>query len=383
MIYLDNSATTFLYDEVLKKMNYIYEMCNFNPSSAYDVASKVEMEMKNARKIIAKSINANDDEIIFTSGGSESNNIAIQGIARANSNKGKHIISSYIEHSSVYKTLEYLRDYEGFEVSLLHPDKDGVISIEDIENNIRKDTILVTLMNVNNEIGSINDIEKIGQIIKQKNNLTYFHVDCVQSYMKIPIDVSKLKVDLISASGHKVHAAKGTGFLYIRKNTKIVPLIFGGGQEFNLRAGTENVAGICGFAKAVELQEKELENIDKIKSVRDYIKEKIKLNIKDVSVNTPENSAPHILSVSFAGIKSEILLHYLEMDKIYVSVGSACSSKKKGSRVLENIKLDNKYKDGTVRISLCSDSTIQDMDILFEKLEKYIKEIRKVTKYKV
>lgn len=381
LIYLDNSATTFIYDEVLQKMKEIYTNCNFNPSSAYDVAFKAENELNNARKIIAESIKANTDEIIFTSGGSESNNTAILGVARANKNKGKHIITTNIEHSSVYNTFMYLKDYEDFDVTFLKADKNGVIDLEDLKNEIRKDTVLVSIMHVNNEIGSVNDIDKIGNLIKSVNPLTYFHTDCVQSYMKLPIDVSKLNVDLISVSAHKIHAPKGIGFLYVRKNVKILPLIFGGGQEHKLRAGTENVGGICGLAKAVEMQ-MNFEKIDDIKRNRDNLMEQLNLQIDDISINTPSINAPHILSVSFAGIKSEVLLHYLEMDEIYVSVGSACSSKKKGSRVMESIGLNDKYKDGTVRISLDETTTMQDVQTVVEKLKKYVEDIRKVTKYK-
>lgn len=381
LIYLDNSATTFIYDEVLQKMKEIYTNCNFNPSSAYDVAFKAENELNNARKIIAESIKANADEIIFTSGGSESNNTAILGVARANKNKGKHIITTNIEHSSVYNTFMYLKDYEDFDVTFLKADKNGVIDLEDLKNEIRKDTVLVSIMHVNNEIGSVNDIDKIGNLIKSVNPLTYFHTDCVQSYMKLPIDVSKLNVDLISVSAHKIHAPKGIGFLYVRKNVKILPLIFGGGQEHKLRAGTENVGGICGLAKAVEMQ-MNFEKIDDIKRNRDNLIEQLNLRIEDISINTPSINAPHILSVSFAGIKSEVLLHYLEMDEIYVSVGSACSSKKKGSRVMQSIGLNDKYKDGTVRISLDETTTMQDVQTVVEKLKKYVEDIRKVTKYK-
>lgn len=381
LIYLDNSATTFIYDEVLQKMKEIYTNCNFNPSSAYDVAFKAGNELNNARKIIAESIKANTDEIIFTSGGSESNNTAILGVARANKNKGKHIITTNIEHSSVYNTFMYLKDYEDFDVTFLKADKNGVIDLEDLKNAIRKDTVLVSIMHVNNEIGSVNDIDKIGNLIKSVNPLTYFHTDCVQSYMKLPIDVSKLNVDLISVSAHKIHAPKGIGFLYVRKNVKILPLIFGGGQEHKLRAGTENVGGICGLAKAVEMQ-MNFEKIDDIKRNRDNLMEQLNLQIDDISINTPSINAPHILSVSFAGIKSEVLLHYLEMDEIYVSVGSACSSKKKGSRVMQSIGLNDKYKDGTVRISLDETTTMQDVQTVVEKLKKYVEDIRKVTKYK-
>lgn len=380
MIYLDNSATTFIFDDVLQKMNSIYKDMNFNPSSAYNVASLAENEIKQARQIISRSINSFENEIYFTSGGSEGNNTAILGIARANKNKGKHIITSTVEHDCVYNTIKYLQDNEGFDVTFIKPDKYGVINIDSVIESVRDDTILVSLMQVNNELGSINDIQEISKAVKSKNKMTYIHTDAVQSYMKLDIDVKSLNVDLLTASAHKIHAAKGSGFLYVKKNTKITPLIFGGGQENGFRGGTENVAGISALSKAV-LIHNNLDTND-IKLTRDYLKSSIEKNISDISINTPDFSAPHIISVSFAGIKSEILLHYLEMDNIYVSTGSACSSKKKVSRILENINIDNKYKDGTIRFSLSYENTKEQMDIVVEKLKKYVDEIRKITKYR-
>ena len=380
MIYLDNSATTFIFDDVLQKMNSIYKDMNFNPSSAYNVASLAGNEIKQARQIISRSINSFENEIYFTSGGSEGNNTAILGIARANKNKGKHIITSTVEHDCVYNTIKYLQDNEGFDVTFIKPDKYGVINIDSVIESVRDDTILVSLMQVNNELGSINDIQEISKAVKSKNKMTYIHTDAVQSYMKLDIDVKSLNVDLLTASAHKIHAAKGSGFLYVKKNTKITPLIFGGGQENGFRGGTENVAGISALSKAV-LIHNNLDTND-IKLTRDYLKSSIEKNISDISINTPDFSAPHIISVSFAGIKSEILLHYLEMDNIYVSTGSACSSKKKVSRILENINIDNKYKDGTIRFSLSYENTKEQMDIVVEKLKKYVDEIRKITKYR-
>lgn len=380
MIYLDNSATTFIFDDVLQKINSIYKDMNFNPSSAYNVASLAENEIKQARQIISRSINSFENEIYFTSGGSEGNNTAILGIARANKNKGKHIITSTVEHDCVYNTIKYLQDNEGFDVTFIKPDKYGVINIDSVIESVRDDTILVSLMQVNNELGSINDIQEISKAVKSKNKMTYIHTDAVQSYMKLDIDVKSLNVDLLTASAHKIHAAKGSGFLYVKKNTKITPLIFGGGQENGFRGGTENVAGISALSKAV-LIHNNLDTND-IKLTRDYLKSSIEKNISDISINTPDFSAPHIISVSFAGIKSEILLHYLEMDNIYVSTGSACSSKKKVSRILENINIANKYKDGTIRFSLSYENTKEQMDIVVEKLKKYVDEIRKITKYR-
>lgn len=380
MIYLDNSATSFIYEEVLDVINDIYKNKNFNPSSAYDVALSAEKEMKKARKILAGSINAEEDEIYFTSGGSEGNNSAILGIANANKNKGRHIISSMAEHDCVYNCMKYLQDELNFEVTFLKPDRQGLISEEQLAKSIRKDTVLVSIMQVNNELGSLNNIKALVDTTKSINKMTYFHTDAVQSYMKVDIDVKKMGVDLLTTSGHKIHAPKGIGFLYIKKNTKISPLIFGGGQERGFRGGTENVVGICAMAKAVELiQGKSMEDL---KATRDYLCNLIKDKIDDIYVNTPYINAPHILSVSFAGTKSEVLQHYLEQDKIYVSTGSACSSKKKNSRVLESISMEKKYIDSTLRFSLCHENTNSQMEEVAEKLQKYVLEFRKISKYK-
>lgn len=380
MIYLDNSATTFIHDEVLEVLNDIYKNKNFNPSSAYDVAIQPEKEMKNARKILANSINADEDEIYFTSGGSEGNNSAILGIANANKNKGRHIISSMAEHDCVYNCMKYLQDEFNFEVTFLKPDRHGLISEEQLAKSVRKDTILVSIMQVNNELGSLNNIKALVDTTKSINRMTYFHTDAVQSYMKVGVDVKEMGVDLLTTSGHKIHAPKGVGFLYIKKNTKISPLIFGGGQEKGFRGGTENVAGICAMAKAVEIMQGRYK--EDIRATRDYLCDLIKDKIDDIYVNTPDDNAPHILSVSFAGTKSEVLQHYLEQEKIYVSTGSACSSKKKNSRVLESIGMEEKYIDSTLRFSLCHENTRSQMEEVAEKLQKYVLEFRKITKYK-
>ncbi len=380
MIYLDNSATTFIYEEVLEVLNDIYKNKNFNPSSAYDVALQPEKEMKNARKIIAGSINADEDEIYFSSGGSEGNNSAILGIANANKNKGRHIISSMSEHDCVYNCLKYLQDEMNFEVTFLKPDRHGIISAEQLAKSVRKDTILVSIMQVNNELGSLNDIKTLVNTTKSINKMTYFHTDAVQSYMKVDVDVKEMRVDLLTTSGHKIHAPKGVGFLYIKKNTKISPLIYGGGQERGFRGGTENVAGICAMARAVEIMQGK--DVETLRAIRDYLCDLIKDKIDDIYVNTPAVNAPHILNVSFAGTKSEVLQHYLEQDKIYVSTGSACSSKKKNSRVLESIGMEKKYIDSTLRFSLCHENTRSQMEEVVERLQKYILEFRKITKYR-
>lgn len=381
LVYLDNSATTSIYDEVVDEITDVYKNANYNPSAAYDVASIAEKKLSKAREIIASSINADKEGIYFTSGGSEGNNTAILGVARACQNRGKHIITDNIEHDSVNNVFKYLEQNEGYEVTYIEPDKYGVINPNDVRDKVRKDTTLVSIMHVNNETGALNDIKTITSLVKKQNSLTIVHSDSVQSYLKLPIDVEDLNVDIITTSAHKVHGPKGIGFIYIKKNTKIAPLIYGGGQESGFRSGTQNVALISGFSVAVDKIIKMGDYTKKISEVRDYLKESIIKKIADININTPIISAPHILSVSFAGVKSEILLHYLEMDKIYVSTGSACSSKKKTSRVLQNIKLDDKYIDGTIRFSLDENIDKAMIDFVVEKLQQSVSKIRAVTKY--
>lgn len=383
-VYLDNSATTSCYDEVIDEIVNVLKNFNYNPSAAYREGILSEKILDRSRNIISEVINANEDEIFFTSGGSESNNSSIKGIAQANKNRGKKIITSSIEHDSVIETLKSISD--DFKVDIIQLDKDGNIDLEKFSNMIDEDTILVSLMHVNNELGIINPIEKIGKIIKEKNELTFFHVDAVQSFLKLKIDLinEHRYVDLLSASAHKVHGPKGVGFIYIRKNTNISPLINGGGQERGFRSGTENVSGIAGFAKAVELQkENYLENYAEVGVIRNYFKENLEKNIDDIIVNSKEEGANHILNVSFLGVGSEILLHSLETDGILVSIGSACSARKKKSRVLTNLGFSKERIESAIRFSLSNEIDYTQIDYTVDKLVKYVKEIRKTSKYRV
>lgn len=383
MIYLDNAATTIVYDEVVEKMVDVYKNYNFNPSSGYRQGLESEKIIKNSRNIISEIINSNPDEIIFNSGGSEGNNL-IKSIAYSNKNKGRKIITSNIEHDSVYETINHLKD--DFEIEYVDFNKYGEINLEKIEKMITKDTILVSLMHINNEVGTINPIEKIGEIIKRNNFMTYFHVDCVQSFMKLDLDMKgKYKdIDIITASAHKIHGPKGVGFTYIKKNTKISPLIHGGGQEYNLRSGTENVAGIAGFGKACEIQKDDyVEKYIKLANKKTYLEEKITKKIPDVKINSHHKGASHILNVSFLGVKGEILLHSLEMDDILVSTGSACSSKKRESRVLKNLELPKEYRESAIRFSLSDDIEYDDLDFVVEKLKEKIEQIRQISNYKI
>ena len=360
-IYLDNSATTKPYQEVVDKMVLALTTQYGNPSSIHKKGIEVEREIKEIRRNIARSLGAKENEIYFTSGGTECNNTIIRSVARLNKKTKNHIISTVIEHPSVLDTLKDLES-EGFEVTYLPVDKDGKISIEDLKNAIKKETILVSIMHVNNEIGTIQPIEEIGKYLKSLDEKIYLHVDAVQSYAKIKFRPSRYNIDFMSVSGHKLHGPKGIGFMYVKENNRIKPLLTGGGQEIGIRSGTENVPGIYGIGEAVKVINKDLEGtIDKIRELRDLLKEEILANIDDVKINTPEDGVCHVLNVSFRGVRGEVLLHYLEQKEIYVSTGSACSSKKKGSHVLNAIGLTPEEIEGAIRFSLSDLNTKEEI----------------------
>lgn len=351
-IYLDNSSTTKPYPQVVDKMVQALEVNYANPSAAHSKGVEVEKEIKNIRQTIARSVGANDKEIYFTSGGTESNNTVIRGVAYLNKKRKSHIISTNIEHPSVLNTLKDLED-DGFEVTYLKVGKNGVIDFEEFKKAIKPTTCLVTIMHVNNETGSIQPIKEIGKYLKSLEEKIYFHVDAIQSFGKIGFKPSKYSIDFMSVSGHKFHGPKGIGFMYVKSNSRLKPILFGGGQESGVRSGTENVPGIYGIGKAVEVLFKDLNgNIEKINSLKELLKKEILENIGNVKVNSPEDGVCHILNVSFIGAKGEVLLHYLEQKGVYVSTGSACSAKKKGSYVLNAIGLTPKEVEGTIRFSL-------------------------------
>ena len=359
-IYLDNSATTKPYQEVVDKMVLALTTQYGNPSSIYKKGIEVEREIKEIRRNIARSLGAKETEIYFTSGGTECNNTIIRSVAKLNKKTKNHIISTVIEHPSVLNTLKDL-EADGFEVTYLPVGKDGKISLEDLKNAIKKETILVSVMHVNNEIGTIQPIEEIGKYLKSLDEKVYFHVDGVQSYAKIKFRPSRYNIDFMSVSGHKLHGPKGIGFMYVKENNRIKPLLTGGGQEIGIRSGTENVPGIYGIGEAVRILNQDLEGtIDKIRGLRDLLKEEILANIDNVKINSPEDGVCHVLNVSFRGVRGEVLLHYLEQKEIYVSTGSACSSKKKGSHVLNAIGLTPDEIEGAIRFSLSDLNTKEE-----------------------
>ena len=379
-IYLDNSATTKPYQEVVDKMVLALTTQYGNPSSIYKKGIEVEREIKEIRRNIARSLGAKETEIYFTSGGTECNNTIIRSVAKLNKKTKNHIISTVIEHPSVLNTLKDL-EADGFEVTYLPVGKDGKISLEDLKNAIKKETILVSVMHVNNEIGTIQPIEEIGKYLKSLDEKVYFHVDGVQSYAKIKFRPSRYNIDFMSVSGHKLHGPKGIGFMYVKENNRIKPLLTGGGQEIGIRSGTENVPGIYGIGEAVRILNQDLEGtIDKIRGLRDLLKEEILANIDNVKINSPEDGVCHVLNVSFRGVRGEVLLHYLEQKEIYVSTGSACSSKKKGSHVLNAIKLTPDEIEGAIRFSLSDFNTEEEILETVKVLKDSINDLRMIIK---
>ncbi|MBU3158234.1 cysteine desulfurase [Clostridium frigoris] len=382
-IYLDNSATTKPYEEVIETLAGTMRNYYGNPSSAHSFGFKAEQKLREMRGGIAKSINASSEEIIFTSGGSESNNFLIKGFAKPSQSKlNADIITTKIEHPSIINTFKSLVD-SGIKVDYIDVNASGRIDIDALIESITKDTQVVSIMHVNNEIGVIQDIELIGKLIKEKSSRVKFHVDAVQSYGKIPIDVQKFKIDLLSTSAHKIHGPRGVGFAYVRKGLIPSSLISGGGQEKNLRSGTENLAGIAGFAKAAEIVFKnQHENFNKVLEVKKYFIEKLS-EVEGVIINSPLAAyfTPYILSVSFKGVKGEVLLHALEQKGIYVSTGSACSSKShKTSEILEAIGRTSEEQIGTIRFSFCESNNFDEVDYVIIELNKSLKFLRKMNK---
>ena len=380
--YLDNSATTRCCEEAAQLVVKLLTEDYGNPSSLHNKGVIAENYMNDARKKIAKTLKVQEKEICFTSGGTESNNLAIIGVAEANKRSGKHVITTSIEHPSVSATMVYLEEH-GYEVTYLPVDAYGVISLDDLKAAIRPDTILVSLMQVNNEIGAVEPIAEAGALIKQCNPQTLFHVDAIQSYGKMRIYPAKMHVDLLSVSGHKIHGPKGSGFLYIKDKTKIHPLLNGGGQQRGMRSGTENVPGIAGLGAAAEEIYREHESRTAyLYGCKSRMTEGL-LQLEGVTVNGPavDDGAPHVVSASFAGVRSEVLLHALEDKGIYVSAGSACASNHPGlSSTLVAIGLDPKLLDCTLRFSFSIFTTEEEVDETLKALKELLPFLRKYTR---
>lgn len=381
-VYLDNAATTMPFQEVRDIMMETMETEYGNPSSMHMKGVTAEKYIKQARKIIAKSMKVEEKEIVFTSGGTEANNQALIGSAMANARKGKHIITTKIEHASVHNPLLFLEE-QGFRISFISVDENGYVNMEELLNEICDDTILVSIMYVNNEIGTLEDISAIGKAIKNKKSDVLFHVDAIQAFGKFKIYPKKSGIDLLSVSGHKIHGPKGIGFLYIKDKTKIKPYIFGGGQQNGLRSGTENVPGIAGLGEAVEvIYKNHEEKQNTLYELKEYFIEQL-TQIEDVTVNGISNisikdTAPHVVSITAHGIRSEVLLHALEDKGVYVSSGSACSSNHPAlSGTLQAIGLDKTAIEATLRFSFSVFTTKDDLDYALKALKELLPVLRK------
>lgn len=376
-IYFDNSATTMPYDEVIQEVSNGMKEYFGNPSSLHKIGMKCEKRLNEVREYFASTIKCNRDEIYFTSGGSEGNNLILKGLLKP----GHHFITTTFEHHSIINTCKEL-EANGVKITYLDVDSEGRISLEDLEEAIRKETTLISIMYVNNEMGAIQDLEAIGNLIKERSSRAKFHVDAVQGYGKLPIDVNKAKIDFLTVAGHKIHGPKGTGFVYIKKGIVLNSLISGGGQEKGLRAGTENLPAIIGFEKAAKIT---FENIDErykyISELKEYFIEKLK-DIKDVRINSGMNSfSPYILNVSFLGVRAEVLLHLLEDSGIYVATGSACTSKSSaahGSYVIKALGLNNKEIESAIRFSFSYQNTKEEIDYTIDVLKKSLMFLRRV-----
>jgi len=377
-IYLDNAATTKLHPKVIKKMNNMLSNNFGNPSSLHRLGINSEKEIKNARENIAQIIKVDPIDIIFTGSGTIANNIAIKGAINRLKKFGNKIITTQIEHKSVLEIFKYY-ETQGIDVIYLPVNKDGLIDIGYLKKELDDDTILVSIMAVNNETGVIQPLEKIGNLLNSYENL-YFHVDGIQALGKIEVNIKKANIDLFSMSAHKIHGPKGIGSLYINKDIVIDKILHGSNQEKGFYPGTENTPGIVGFGEAIKHIPTN-DELHKMKNLKLSFAKKIQNNITDVKINTPTNnlSAPHILNVSFSKVKGEVLVHSLENDNIFISTGSACSSKKDTtSHVIKAIGIPDKYKEGTLRFSLNKDITKRQLDYVFEKLQNNIKSLRKI-----
>ena len=382
-VYLDNSATTRAYPEVGELVYKVMCRDYGNPSSMHRKGVEAEHYVKDAKETIAKSLKVNAKEIFFTSGGTESDNLALIGVARANKRRGNHLITSSIEHPAILNTMRQLEEEEGFRVTYLPVDAAGRIRLDALKEALCEDTILVSVMYVNNEVGTVQPIEEAVQMVKAYDPQIIFHSDAVQGYGKYRIYPKRMGIDLLSASGHKIHGPKGIGFLYIGEKVKITPIVYGGEQQKNIRSGTENVPGIAGLGLASEMIYKDLDmKVALMRELKAYFIEGLKKIDRTVIHGlTDEGSAPHIISAGIAGIRSEVLLHTLEEKGIYVSSGSACASNHPAiSGVLKGIGAAQEYLDATLRFSMSEFTTKEEIDYTLETLYNCVPMLRKYTR---
>lgn len=377
--YFDNSATTVVTesvkDIVVKAMTDDYG----NPSSMHMIGVNAEKYVKTAKENIAKILKVDEGEIYFTSGGTEGNNMAIIGSANANKRAGNRVITTKIEHSSVANPMKYL-EKQGFDVVYLPVDNNGIVDMEVLKKEMTKDTILVSIMNVNNEVGAIEPVSEIGKYIKTVNPSVVYHVDAIQAFGKMEIRPRKENIDILTVSGHKIHAPKGSGFMYIKKNTKVNPIILGGGQQEGMRSGTENVPGIAGIGQAAKDCYDNLEkNVSHMTELKDYLIDELS-KLDGVTINSQKGNAgaPHIVSASFENVRSEVLLHALEDKGVYISAGSACSSNRPAvSETLKAMGIDSKLLGSTVRFSFCELNKKEEIDYCIEQLKVMLPILKK------
>lgn len=380
-VYLDNAASTRVSKPVIELMNKAMDEDYANPSAKHLKGMEAEKYLKEAAAKIAKTMKVSEKEIVFTSGGTESNNMALIGAAMARQRYGKHIISTAIEHSAVHQVLVHLADL-GFEYSILKVDEKGQISLEELKSLLRADTILVSVMYVNNEIGAVQDIKAIADIVHGYNKDIYMHTDAIQAYGKFKIFPKKEGIDLLSVSAHKLHGPKGSGFLYIDERVNIKPIIYGGGQQRGFRSGTLNIPGIAGLGEAAkEAYEDFDKEVEYIYGLRDYLIDEItKLNDEGIKLNSEKGVkfAPHVLSISISGVRAEVLLHSMEERGIYIASGSACSSNHPGlSGTLKGIGLKEEFLSSTVRVSFSKYNNKKELDFFLANLKELIPQLRR------
>ncbi len=377
--YLDNSATTRCSERAAEMVMKVMREDFGNPSSMHTKGVEAEHYIREAKEFFAKNLKVDEKEIYFTSGGTESNNLALIGAAMANRRSGNHLISTSVEHASVGNPMKYLEE-QGFEVTYLPVDQDGIVSLEALKEALRPETILVSVMYVNNEVGAVQPVDEIAKLVKDYDSKIMFHVDAIQAYGKYRIWPKKEGIDLLSVSGHKIHGPKGTGILYVNSKLKIHPIILGGGQQKGIRSGTENVPGIAGLAEAAkECYENLDEKVDRLYALKERFVKQIE-QLEDVKVNgrTGRDSAPHIVSVSFRDVRSEVLLHALEEKGIYVSAGSACSSNKPAvSHTLKSMGIEKDLLGSTLRFSFCFETTEEETDYCVRELQELLPMLRR------
>lgn len=378
-VYVDNSATTRVSASVMEVVTRAMREDYGNPSSLHNMGMIAENYIRHAREQIAKTLCCEEKELIFTSCGTESDNMALFGIAEGYRRDGMHLITTKVEHAAILSSMKKLESM-GYDITYLDVDSNGRISLDDLRNAIRQDTILVSIMYVNNEVGTVMPIKEAGKLIKEVNPKTLFHVDAIQAYSKFDINPKRDNIDLFSVSGHKIHGPKGVAFLYVKDKVKIKPLIYGGGHQNGLRSGTENVPGVAGLGQACEDAYRDLEKTrEYLYRLRDYLIEGLE-KIEGVFVNGDKThaNAPHIISVSVPNVRAEVLLHALEEKRIYVSAGSACSSNKpQVSATLKAMNLPKDRLESTVRISLADTNTKEEMDYVLSAFNELVPALRR------